>query len=78
MNSYLLEMYYMDYKRNKYDYQIQRVLLQGTEETIKDIVYDTIEKFNDINKSFDSGKVEQYNLFQHIVGESLKESKESE
>ena len=66
----------MDYKRNKYDYQIQRVLLQGTEETIKDVVYDTIEKFNDINKSFDSGKVEQYNLFQYIAGESLKESEE--
>ena len=66
MNSYLLEMYYMDYKRNKYDYQIQRVLLQGTEETIKDVVYDTIEKFNDVNKDFNNGKVEQYNLFQHV------------
>lgn len=76
MNSYLLEMYYMDYKRNKYDYQVQRVLLQGTEETIKDVVYDTIEKFNDINKDFNNSKVEQYNLFQHIAGESLKESEE--
>jgi len=78
MKAYMLEMYYMNYNIDKYEYQVHKVLLQGTNETIKDIVYSEIKDFNNINKKYNCSKVEQYNLYEFIGGESLKESESDE
>lgn len=73
MKAYLLEMFYMNYDYDPYEYQVQRFLLQGKEDTINDIIMDEIKTFEEVNKEKEL-KVEQYNLFEYIGGKSLKES----
>ena len=75
MKAYMLEMFYMNKEYDLYEYQVHRFLLQGTEEDIKEIVMDEIKTFEETNKE-KGFKVEQYNLFEYIGGESLKKSEE--
>lgn len=69
----MLEIFYMNYDYDPYEYQVHRFLLQGKEDTINDIIMDEIKMFEETNKEKEL-KVEQYNLFEYIGGKSLKES----
>ena len=71
MKAYMLEMFYMNKEYDAYEYQVHRFLLQGKEENIREIVMDEIKTFEETNKE-KGFKVEQYNLFEYIGGESLK------
>ena len=71
MKAYMLEMFYMDVDYDPYEYQVQRFLFQGNDETICDIVMNEIKTFEKVNKKRGL-KVEQYNLFEYIGGKSLK------
>ena len=75
MKAYMLEMFYMNKEYDPYEYQVHRFLLQGKKENIREIVMDEIKTFEETNKE-KGFKVEQYNLFEYIGGESLKESEE--
>ena len=68
MNTYLIKMYYMDKKINKYEYQTQETLFFGDDDTIENRVSEYIER---IKKNFNF-KVEQYSIFKHIKSISLK------
>lgn len=69
MSSYLIKLFYMNYKINKYEYQTFELLLNGEDETIEEIALKEIQEFEKINNNL---KIEQYNIFKHINGVSLK------
>ena len=69
MTSYLLKLYYR--RKTDSEYHIQEFLLQGTPNTIDDIIKKEIKQFDEVNK--ETGyKVEQYNYYIHVKGDSLK------
>lgn len=73
MKGYLLKIFYMNNKINKYEYQTQEFLLKGTSETIQDIADNEVKTFNDVSKKY-GYKVDFYNLYEFIGGKDYKES----
>lgn len=71
MSSYLVKFFYMNRKFDPYEYQTFELLLNGTNETIENIVLNEIKHFESINKF----KIEQYNIYTHLKGASLKNVK---
>ena len=69
MTSYLLKLYYR--RKTDPEYHVQEFLLQGTPNTIDDIIKKEIKTFNEINKEF-GYTVEQYNYYIHVKGDILK------
>lgn len=67
-NTYLVKFYYMNKDYNLYEYQMFELLLQAKNNTIDDVVKEEIKKFEELNKY----KIEQYNIYLHLKGGSLK------
>lgn len=60
---YLVKMYYMDKKKNRFEYQVQETIYFGENETIEKKVREYIKR---LEKNFNF-KVESYSIFLHFA-----------
>lgn len=72
MQTYMLKIYYMNRKINPYEYQTHEFLIMATPNTVEDVAKKEIADFNELNPTMN---VEQYNIYLHIKGETLKGAK---
>ena len=71
---YLVKLYYMDKKKNRFEYQVQETVYFGEKETIEKKVREYIKR---LEKNFNF-KVESYSIFLHFASGNIIDNLEVE
>lgn len=67
---YLVKLYYIDKKKNRFEYQVQETIYFGEKETIEKKVREYIKR---LEKNFNF-KVESYSIFLHFASGHIERS----